>query len=146
MTSLNPQFDKVAIVNRAFKHAVRDTPTLTAEDIPLRHLIFAEEVEELDEALTEFRGGTLSEEDALIEVADALADILVTLYGFAQATGIPITEVFDIVHESNLSKLDENGDPIYHTEGPKAGKADKGPNFWDPTEKITEVIRKHSDG
>ena len=146
MTSLNPQFDKVATVNRAFKHAVRDTPTLTAEDIPLRHRIFAEEVEELAEALTEFQEGTLSEEDALIEVADALADILVTLYGFAQATGVPITEVFDIVHESNLSKLGENGDPIYYTEGPKAGKVAKGPNYWNPRNKIAEVVKEHLNG
>lgn len=142
----NPQFDKVAEFNNTFGHAVRTTPTLKPKDVALRTNIFMEEVAEISDALGKYYRGETTEDLALVELADALADTLVTLYGLAQATGIPITEVFDVVHDSNMSKAGEDGKPVYFTEGPKAGKVAKGPNFWDPTEKITEVIRKHSDG
>lgn len=146
MTTPNPQFLMVEEFNRTFGHAVRSVPTLTAEDIPLRHNIFTEEVEEIEEALAAFYEGDMSEEEALVEVADALADTLVTLYGLAQAVGIPITEVFDVVHASNMSKAGPDGKPVYYTDGPKAGKVAKGPNYWNPKEKIAAIVKGCSDG
>ena len=139
----NPQFDRVKEFNECFGHAVRNTPSIRHDDIRMRFNLVMEEVEEIADALYlhEFEG--MSEEDALVEVADGIADTLVTLYGFAQATGIPVTEIFDIVADSNMSKLGEDGKPVYYTDGPKKGKIAKGPNYWDPKDNIREVIRKN---
>lgn len=138
----NPQFDAVKEFNTTFGHAVRDVPSLDHDDIHMRmSVVFLEEVDEICEAYYNYKNGSWDKITALTEMADALADTLVTLYGLAQATGIPITEAFDIAHASNMSKLDENGEAIYYPEGhPKVGKIAKGPNFWDPKDKFRELI------
>lgn len=64
----------------------------------------------------------------LIEVADALADIVYIAVGTAVAYGIPFNEVFREVHGSNMSKLDDNGQPIYRQDG----KVMKGDNYYEP--------------
>ena len=139
--SNNPQFDAVAVFNTKFRHAVRDTPSLDHEDLTLRLNIFLEEVDEIVEAIRSYTDGEATHEDALVEVLDGMADTLVTLYGLAQATGLPVTEAFDIVHQSNMSKLGPDGEPIYRTEGPKKGKIAPGPNFWEPTDRLRELVR-----
>ncbi len=53
----------------------------------------------------------------LVEIADALADIVYICYGTAVSYGIPLDEVFSEVHRSNMSKLDDNGKPIYREDG-----------------------------
>lgn len=82
------------------------------------------------------------EEENMVEIADALADILYVVYGTAIAYGIPIDEVFDEVHSSNLSKF-ENGSPVRREDG----KILKGKNYFKPDiEKILkEHIRKYND-
>jgi hypothetical protein len=55
--------------------------------------------------------------DDLVEIADALADIVYIAYGTAVAYGIPLDEIFSEVHRSNMSKLDNNGKPIYREDG-----------------------------
>lgn len=137
----NPQFDSVAEFNTTFGHAVRDTPSLDHEDLDLRLTIFFEEVDEIAEAIYSYKEGGSTHDDALVEVLDGMADTLVTLYGLAQATGLPITEAFDIVHQSNMSKLGPDGKPVYHTDGPKKGKVAKGPNYWAPTDRLRELVR-----
>ena len=64
----------------------------------------------------------------LLEVADALTDILYVTYGAGHAFGIDLDKCFDEVQNSNMSKLDENGKPIYH----ESGKVMKGPNYFKP--------------
>jgi len=140
MTS-NPQFDAVAEFNTTFGHAVRDTPSLAHDDLELRHHIFLEEVDEITEAINAYKSGSITHEEALVEVLDGMADTLVTLYGLAQATGLPITEAFDIVHQSNMSKLGPDGKPMYFTDGPKKGKVSKGPGYWPPTAKLYELVQ-----
>ena len=139
--SNNPQFDAVAVFNTKFRHAVRDTPSLDHEDLTLRLNIFLEEVDEIVEAIYTYRDGGTSHEDALVEVLDGMADTLVTLYGLAQATGLPVTEAFDIVHQSNMSKLGPDGNPVYYTDGPKKGKIAKGLDYWAPTDRLRELVR-----
>ena len=78
--------------------------------------------EELDE-LTE----AMNNKD-LLEVADALTDILYVTYGAGHAFGINLDKCFDEVQKSNMSKLDENGKPIYN----EFGKVMKGPNYFKP--------------
>ena len=64
----------------------------------------------------------------LLEVADALTDILYVTYGAGQAFGINLDKCFDEVQNSNMSKLGENGEPIYN----ESGKVMKGPNYFKP--------------
>ena len=64
----------------------------------------------------------------LVEVADALTDILYVTYGAGHAFGIDLDKCFDEVQNSNMSKLDENGKPIYN----ESGKVMKGPNYFKP--------------
>ena len=136
---MSQEFDKVAEFNNTFGHAVRSYPGLEYADVELRLRIFEEEAEELRTAF---------EDKDEVEFLDALGDVLVTLFGLAQATGMPIIEGFNIVHESNMSKLGEDGKPVYFPEyHPKAGKIAKGPNFFRPTSGLSSLIEeKKADG
>ena len=64
----------------------------------------------------------------LLEVADALTDILYVTYVAGHAFGIDLDKCFDEVQNSNMSKLSENGEPIYNV----SGKVMKGPNYFKP--------------
>ena len=64
----------------------------------------------------------------IVEVADALTDILYVTYGAGHAFGIDLDKCFKEVQNSNMSKLDRNGKPIYN----KYGKVVKGPNYYKP--------------
>ena len=85
----------------------------------LRVDLIKEELDELTNAM---------KEKDLIEVADALTDILYVTYGAGHAFGIDLDKCFDEVQNSNMSKLGENGKPIYN----EAGKVMKGPNYFKP--------------
>ena len=85
----------------------------------LRIELIKEELEELTEAM---------QDKNLIEVADALTDILYVTYGAGHAFGIDLDKCFDEVQNSNMSKLGEGGKPIYND----AGKVMKGPNYFKP--------------
>lgn len=140
-----PQFEAVENFNKVFGHAVRDIPTLDEPDLDLRMNIFLEEVREVQTAVDGYRKAVeaLDESSAdhwETEFLDGLADVLVTLCGLAQATGMPLAEAFDAVHESNMSKL-EDGKPVYYPEGhEKAGKIAKGKNYVTPTEDLRSLL------
>jgi predicted HAD superfamily Cof-like phosphohydrolase len=68
------------------------------------------------------------------EVCDALGDMLYIIYGTAVSYGIPIDEIFNEIHMSNMSKLGEDGKPIYRDDG----KVLKGPNYFKP--KINKIL------
>ena len=85
----------------------------------LRISLIEEEVKELKEAM---------KNKDLVEVADALTDILYVTYGAGHALGINLNECFDEVQNSNMSKLGSNGKPIYNDKG----KVMKGPNYFKP--------------
>ena len=78
-----------------------------------------EELEELKNAM---------ESKDLLEVADALTDILYVTYGAGHAFGINLDKCFDEVQNSNMSKLDADGKPIYN----ESGKVMKGPDYFKP--------------
>lgn len=90
----------------------------------------------LEEEFNEYKAGVA--EGSLLEIADALADIIYIALGSAISYGIPIDEVFDAVHRSNMSKLDANGKPIRREDG----KILKGTNYFDPKSAIVEILRK----
>jgi predicted HAD superfamily Cof-like phosphohydrolase len=80
----------------------------------------------IEEEAAEFRAAVKAND--IIEVADAIADLLYVVYGAALTFGIPVREVFTEVHRSNMTKLDDDGGPIYRADG----KVMKGPNFSPP--------------
>tara|TARA_B100001093_G_scaffold503939_1_gene559034 strand:+ start:539 stop:910 length:372 start_codon:yes stop_codon:yes gene_type:complete len=85
----------------------------------LRYDLIKEELDELKEAI---------EQKDIKEVADALTDILYVTYGAGHAFGINLDKCFEEVQNSNMSKLDTNGKPIYNDKG----KVMKGPNYFKP--------------
>jgi predicted HAD superfamily Cof-like phosphohydrolase len=112
--------EKVKLFMKTFSQEVKDSPALPSEKIQqLRLDLIAEEFSELKAAVSEGN---------LVEIADALTDILYVTYGAAHAFGIPIDECFEEVQRSNMSKLDIDGRPIFREDG----KVIKGPNYSKP--------------
>jgi len=113
-------FEKVKIFMQTFGQEVKKKPSFSSEKINnLRYDLIKEELEELKEAL---------DKKDLIEVADALTDILYVTYGAGHAFGINLDDCFEEVQQSNMSKLDNEGKPIYND----AGKVMKGPKYFKP--------------
>ena len=113
-------FNKVGTFMKTFGQEVKIKPSFSTDKInKLRIDLIKEELEELTEAMNS---------KDLLEVADALTDILYVTYGAGQAFGIDLDKCFDEVQNSNMSKLDENGKPIYN----ESGKVMKGPNYFKP--------------
>ena len=113
-------FNKVGTFMKTFGQEVKTKPSFSSDKInKLRIDLIKEELEELKEAM---------ENNDLLEVADALTDILYVTYGAGHAFGIDLDKCFDEVQNSNMSKLGENGEPIYN----ESGKVMKGPNYFKP--------------
>ena len=113
-------FDKVGIFMKTFGQEVKNQPSFSSEKINnLRYDLIKEELAELKDAM---------KKKDLLEVADALTDILYVTYGAGHAFGIDLDKCFEEVQNSNMSKLDENGKPIYN----EFGKVMKGPNYFKP--------------
>ena len=113
-------FSKVGTFMKTFGQEIKTKPSLSTEKInKLRIDLIKEELEELTEAMNN---------KDLLEIADALTDILYVTYGAGHAFGIDLDQCFEEVQNSNMSKLDENGKPIYNN----AGKVMKGPNYFKP--------------
>ena len=113
-------FNKVGTFMKTFGQEVKTKPSFSSEKInKLRLDLIREELDELTEAM---------KNKDLLEVADALTDILYVTYGAGHAFGINLDNCFDEVQNSNMSKLDENGKPIYN----EFGKVMKGPNYFKP--------------
>ena len=113
-------FSKVGIFMKTFGQDVKNKPSFSTDKInKLRIDLIKEELNELQEAM---------KNNDLLEVADALTDILYVTYGAGHAFGIDLDKCFNEVQNSNMSKLDENGKPIYND----TGKVMKGPNYFKP--------------
>ena len=113
-------FNKVGTFMKTFSQEVKTKPSFSSDKInKLRIDLIKEELEELKEAM---------KNNDLLEVADALTDILYVTYGAGHAFGIDLDKCFDEVQNSNMSKLGENGQPIYN----ESGKVMKGPNYFKP--------------
>ena len=113
-------FEKVGLFMKTFGQEVKTMPSLSSEKInKLRISLINEELEEFKDAIRN---------NDLKEVADALTDILYVTYGAGQAFGINLDKCFDEVQRSNMSKLGEDGKPIYN----ELGKVMKGPKYFKP--------------
>ena len=113
-------FEKVGHFMKTFGQEVKTKSELSSEKINnLRISLINEELEELKKAI---------QDKNIIEVADALTDILYVAYGAGHAFGINLDSCFNEVQNSNMSKLGSNGKPIYN----ELGKVMKGPNYFKP--------------
>ena len=113
-------FEKVGLFMTTFGQEVKKKPSLSTDKINnLRSNLIEEELNEFKEAI--------SKKD-LKEVADALTDILYVTYGAGHAFGINLDDCFEEVQKSNMSKLGDDGRPIYNQDG----KVMKGPNYFKP--------------
>ena len=113
-------FEKVKKFMQTFGQTVKTKAEFPEEKIiKLRQDLIAEELEELKLAI---------KEKNLVEVADALTDILYVTYGAGHAFGVNLDECFEEVQNSNMSKLGEDGKPIYN----ESGKVMKGPKYFKP--------------
>ena len=113
-------FTDVKKFMQTFGQEVKNRPAFPEEKIQnLRIKLIDEELKEFKEAI---------KNKDIVEVADALTDILYVTYGAGHAFGIDLDKCFHEVQNSNMSKLDENGSPIYN----KDGKVMKGPKYFKP--------------
>ena len=113
-------FEKVGLFMKTFGQEVKNKPGLSSDKINnLRISLINEELEELKQAM---------KNNDLKEVVDALTDILYVTYGAGHAFGVNLDKCFDEVQKSNMSKLGEDGKPIYN----EAGKVMKGPSYFKP--------------
>ena len=113
-------FEKVGFFMKTFGQDVKQSSSFSSDKInALRVSLIKEELDELIEAMNK---------KDLVEVADALTDILYVTYGAGHAFGINLDDCFEEVQNSNMSKLNKDGKPIYNNKG----KVMKGPNYFKP--------------
>ena len=113
-------FDDVRIFMQTFGQEVKTRAEFPKKKIiKLRYDLIKEELNELQNAMNTKN---------LKEIADALTDILYVTYGAGHAYGIDLDKCFSEVQRSNMSKLGEDGKPIYN----KKGKVMKGPQYFEP--------------
>ena len=113
-------FEKVKKFMQTFGQDVKTKPSFPDNKIVnLRNSLIEEELSELKDAV---------KNNDITEVADALTDILYVTYGAGHAYGIDLDKCFDEVQNSNMSKLGDDGKPIYN----ETGKVMKGPNYYKP--------------
>ena len=113
-------FEKVGDFMEAFGQSVEMEPTWPDFNTrELRLALIQEELEELSDAVAD---------RDMIQIADALTDLLYVVYGAGHSFGIDLDECFEEVHRSNMSKLGENGRPIHREDG----KVLKGPGYFEP--------------
>ena len=113
-------FESVKKFMKTFGQEVKEKAEFPTDKITsLRYDLIQEELDELKEAI---------DNKDIKEVADALTDILYVTYGAGHAFGINLDKCFDEVQNSNMSKLGDDGKPIYN----EKGKVLKGPNYFKP--------------
>ena len=113
-------FDDVGVFMETYGQEIKTEPMFPNENIlRLRYNLIKEELDELQTAF---------KQKNLLEVADALSDILYVTYGAGHAFGINLDKCFSEVQKSNMSKLGKDGKPISNDQG----KVMKGPNYFKP--------------
>ena len=121
-------FEKVGLFMKTFGQEVKTEAGLSTNKInSLRISLIKEELEELKKAISD---------NNIVEIADALTDILYVTYGAGHAFGVNLDKCFNEVQDSNMSKLSEDGKPIYNEQG----KVLKGPNYFKPD--LSKFLKK----
>jgi predicted HAD superfamily Cof-like phosphohydrolase len=119
-------FKKVGVFMQVFGQNVETVPKIQELNVAtLRYELINEELDELGQAIDDAN---------IVEIADALTDLLYVVYGAGHAYGIDLDACFEEVHSSNMSKLDADGKPLYRVDG----KILKGPDFREPN--LTKIL------
>jgi len=130
--------ERIAFMNKMYRLPTHDSPTIP-EDVASRLTKFKatllDEVAEIDDIVAMARAGRPSL-DLAVAIADLLGDIIVYCRSEALKYGLPLEQVLDVIMDSNESKLDQDGNPIYD----QNGKFLKGPNYWKPEPKIHQLL------
>jgi len=125
-------------MNVMYRLPIEKIPTLpinTADRLTKFKATLLDEVNEIDEIISA-ASNQAADIDVLVALADLLGDIVVYCRSEALKYGIPLEDVLQVIMDSNESKLDEDGNPIYDANG----KFLKGPNYWKPEPKIRETL------
>jgi NTP pyrophosphatase (non-canonical NTP hydrolase) len=133
---------RIVAMNAMYKLPAHDNPTLpdnVAERLVKFKATLLDEVHEIDDIVQQANNGG-SPADIAVAIADLLGDIMVYCRSEALKYGLPLEDVLDIIMDSNESKLDANGHPIYDANG----KFLKGPNYWKPEPKIKQLLAERS--
>lgn len=138
---MNKSFkQRIASMNAMYKLPANSSPTLPV-DVKDRLIKFKvtllEEVHEIDEIVQLIQDNGCST-DIAVAIADLLGDITVYCRSEALKYGLPLEEVLNIIMDSNESKLDKDGNPIYDANG----KFLKGPNYWKPEPRIKALLEE----
>ena len=121
-STLKTNFQRVKEFMKSFGQEVKNKPEWpNSETMELR-------IDLIEEELGEFKDAIINGDGTLVDVADALSDLLYVVYGAGHSFGLDLDACFKEVHRSNMSKLDEYGKPIYREDG----KVLKGPDFTEP--------------
>ena len=119
---LRTNFERVHEFMKVFGQEIKENPEWPdGETMELR-------IDLIEEELGEFKDAIINGDGTLVDVADALSDLLYVVYGAGHSFGLDLDACFKEVHRSNMSKLDEYGKPIYREDG----KVLKGPDFTEP--------------
>ena len=136
---MNKSFEqRIAAMNAMYKLPISDRPALPAniaDRLTKFKTILLEEVHEIDEIVKLAQNGDCPA-DVAVAIADVLGDITVYCRSEALKYGLPLEAILDIIMDSNESKLDADGNPIYDANG----KFLKGPNYWKPEPKIKALL------
>lgn len=131
--------ERIAAMNAMYKlpaHERPAIPTDVTERLQKFKSTLSDEVQEIDDIVSLTKEGASSLEVA-VAIADLLGDIVVYCRSEALKYGLPLEEVLDVIMDSNESKLGADGNPIYDHNG----KFLKGPNYWKPESKISELLQ-----
>lgn len=139
---MNKNFaERIKLMNAMYQLPAPSAVTITAnvaDRLRKFKATLIDEVNEIDDIIELAESGA-AKLDVAVAIADLLGDVIVYCRSEALKYGIPLEDVLDLIMDSNESKLDENGQPIFDGNG----KFLKGPNYWKPEPKIK--IRLQSD-
>jgi len=129
--------DLIKNFNSIYKLEVNEKPKMISKERLINFKsILMEEVHEIDEIIEDYDKS--SELEKLVALSDLLGDLIVYIRSEACKHGLPIDEVLKTIMDSNFSKLDSDGKPIYD----ERGKVMKGPEYFKPEPKIEEILKK----